>query len=442
MATMGEMMDITLRDYQKEAVEKFLEHEKGIIQLPTGSGKTVIALSIYNELDKPNTLIISPTRALIEDMKKNFIEKYNIPEHYISTNPRVKARITFATYAMIGTYEPELAKEFDFYILDEVHHAAGNNFFRNALPIILDEEVPVLGLSASPKTSSDNIKELLNKLPIIYKKTELKEFKPYTIGYLYGVEFSPEDQGKYEKLSDGMKECMIKSGFAFRNMVQASKLMGRRSPASGFAGKYLKLYNERKRLVQQCPTKIDAIVDIVKKHHMNNDKIMIFADSVDELLKVIKKLNQIGIKAYPMTSKTTRKKDLKKVSKAFGKKFNVIGLVKMGEEGIDFPDLNVLIIMGSPKSDRAIIQRIGRVLRYKEGKTAHIYITYVKNTYERKVAEKYIKKANPDKIVEDGNILIPEKPPMPMPEPIPIFQNTLVETILKAVKKLIHMGAR
>ncbi|HIP34897.1 MAG TPA: hypothetical protein EYG87_02475 [Methanothermococcus okinawensis] len=44
----------------------------------------------------------------------------------------------------------------------------------------------------------------------------------------------------------------------------------------------------------------------------------------------------------------------------------------MGEEGIDFPDLNVLIIMGNPKSDRAIIQRIGRVLRYKEDETVHI----------------------------------------------------------------------
>lgn len=56
----------------------------------------------------------------------------------------------------------------------------------------------------------------------------------------------------------------------------------------------------------------------------------------------------------------------------FGKKFNVIGLCKMEEEGIDFPDLNVLIIMGNPKSDRTIIQRIGRVLRYKEDETVHI----------------------------------------------------------------------
>jgi len=411
---------VKLRDYQKEAILTFLKYKKGIIQLPTGAGKTIIGLVIWKKLGMPDLLIVSPTRALIEDMRKNFINKYGIPEKYISTNPRERAKITFATYTMLGSHEPELAKGYGFYILDECHHAASNNFFKNALPVILNEGVPVLGLSASPTTSSEYTKELLKILPIIYRKDILIGYRPYIIGHLYGVKFDHKDRMKYNKLTEDMKECITKSGFAFRNIIQASRLMGGDTPSSIFAGRYLKLYNERKKLVQRCPAKVDAVVEIVKKHIKNNDKIMIFADNVDGLFRVIKRLNEIGIKAYPMTSKTTKKKDLRKVLKAFGKKFNVIGVCKMGEEGIDFPDLNVLIIMGSPKSDRAIIQRIGRVLRYKEGKTVHIYIVYVEGTYEREIAEKYIKKANPDKIIENGKLLTP-----------------FVRSILKAVKKLL-----
>src|SRR5512136_1761204 len=53
--------DITLRDYQKQAVDAWVANDKrGIIVLPTGSGKTVIGIQAISSLNTPS-IIIAPT---------------------------------------------------------------------------------------------------------------------------------------------------------------------------------------------------------------------------------------------------------------------------------------------------------------------------------------------------------------------------------------------
>ncbi|GEM_PF-568236 len=61
--------DIKLRDYQTKATKRWMADKRGIVVLPTGSGKTHIALKIINDLSVA-TLIVVPTLALLEQWKE------------------------------------------------------------------------------------------------------------------------------------------------------------------------------------------------------------------------------------------------------------------------------------------------------------------------------------------------------------------------------------
>ncbi len=62
-------VNLELRDYQAQAVERWMIDKKGVIVLPTGAGKTYIALEIIKELSV-STLVIVPTLALLEQWKE------------------------------------------------------------------------------------------------------------------------------------------------------------------------------------------------------------------------------------------------------------------------------------------------------------------------------------------------------------------------------------
>jgi len=61
------MATLELRDYQKEAIEKWKQRgQKGILVLPTGTGKTYIALAVIKEeLEQSGKIaVIVPTIVL------------------------------------------------------------------------------------------------------------------------------------------------------------------------------------------------------------------------------------------------------------------------------------------------------------------------------------------------------------------------------------------
>ena len=58
-------------------------------------------------------------------------------------------------------------------------------------------------------------------------------------------------------------------------------------------------------------------------------------------------------------------------------------------QGLDIPDANMGIMCGITSKALPMIQRIGRLIRFQEGKVGEIYILYVKDSQE----EKWLKNA-------------------------------------------------
>ena len=60
---------------------------------------------------------------------------------------------------------------------------------------------------------------------------------------------------------------------------------------------------------------------------------------------------------------------------------------KVLNEGIDVPDASVGVILSGSASSREYIQRLGRILRRRQGKQAILYELVTRKTREERVAE-------------------------------------------------------
>ena len=122
---------ITLRKYQKEAFNKFVETGATGIFHPTGSGKSMISLYIMDIL-KGKKLLIVPTRTLAEQWS-----------YYIETYiPHAKEEIKIATYQGYR----DCSDEYVLVVYDEAQRLPANTFSRLA---VINSKYRI-GLSASP----------------------------------------------------------------------------------------------------------------------------------------------------------------------------------------------------------------------------------------------------------------------------------------------------
>jgi len=123
---------IKLRDYQKEAWDKFVEFGAIGLFYPFGAGKSFFGLYALARV-KGKKLVVVPTRTLLEQWQ-NRIEEY-IPEY--------RDEIELYTY---HSYHKIKGKEYSLVIFDEVHHLPANTFIR----LSTIKRKYTIGLSGSP----------------------------------------------------------------------------------------------------------------------------------------------------------------------------------------------------------------------------------------------------------------------------------------------------
>ena len=111
--------EIELRDYQAEAVKRWMTGKRGVIVLPTGAGKTYVALDVIRRLSV-STLIVVPTLALVDQWKEKLILFGEVGE-FTGRRKELKP-ITVTTYDSAYVNAEFLGDKFLLLVFDEVHH--------------------------------------------------------------------------------------------------------------------------------------------------------------------------------------------------------------------------------------------------------------------------------------------------------------------------------
>jgi len=180
---------------KKNAIEKRLYQEiiaasalrgNTMVILPTGLGKTIIAVLIaaarLAQFQDSKVVILAPTRPLVEQHRETFKEMLNVPDDKLivltgSKSPKQrfelwkKARVAFMTPQTLqndltaGRYT---LRDVVLLVFDECHRAVGEYpYVYIAKRYMNDAEHPlILGITASPGSSDEEIKEIIENLYI------------------------------------------------------------------------------------------------------------------------------------------------------------------------------------------------------------------------------------------------------------------------------------
>ena len=369
-----------LRDYQKEGLDAWLKNGcRGIIVLPTGAGKTVIAIAALAELNV-KTLIVAYTKEQMFQWRDKILEFTDTPRGMIGLfygNEKRIAPITIATYQSAYRYIDMLSPHFSLLIVDEVHHLPADKFRFIAENMYAAMR---MGISATVVREDGRHVDLFPLMGgVVYAKTlqELAEkgyVAPFTI-ITVRVSLTPAEKAKYRELLERYRK--LAKGREFKQLIEDAK------KGDVEAAEALKIRNEIRMLIANAEEKIEAIKKIVSDELAKGSKIIVFTQYVEHAKRLAEKLETYYIVGE--LDEDTRKRRLELFRNGI---IRVIVLTTVGDEGIDIPDANVGIIAAGTGSRRQFIQRLGRLLRPVPGKEARLYEVIVKGTFEEAESKK------------------------------------------------------
>ncbi len=363
-----------LRDYQKEAVDSWIKNNfRGIIALPTGSGKTVIGIAALTKASV-KTLIILYTKEQLMQWRKSLLRFTNIDESYIGlyySKEKKIAPITLATYQTAYRSMGKLAPYFTLLLIDEVHHLPAEKFKYIAT---MSPAFYRLGLSATPYREDGGHVQLFPLMGgVIFFKSpaELAE-KGYLAKYkvvTIKVQLSPEEMKEYNELRELYRRYA--GGESFENIVKAAKRGNLRAIHA------LRAHSRMLQIFQKSKAKIDKVKEIVEKELRQGKKIIVFAHYVDLAKKIAEEVD-----GYLLTGSTNDDERTAILERYRKEDKGVLVVTTVGDEGLDIPDASVGILVAGTGSRRQFIQRLGRLLRPGAGKEAVLYEIVAKGTVE------------------------------------------------------------
>ena len=322
-----------LRDYQLEAVEKFLEKETGIIQIATGGGKTFTAGELIRTIDG-KTLWIIDRKELLEQTKESLEKQLGIEIGIISGR---KFDIKDITIATVQSLNSKLTKIQDylytvnFVIVDEFHKSAAESYQKVFAK--LPNTKYKLGLTATP-TRDDGKEPILKSIlgEVIYKKTT---------------------------------QDLINSGFLVKPELNFIDLDVKHD-------KFDEYHEEYDVTITKCNIRNNEILKIINDNP--DKKIMILTKNIDHG-RYLKDQIPDSVHIEGSLSSKLRTQFYDNFTKS---KLKVaIFTISIAAEGLDIPDLDIVINGAANSGVVKSVQILGRVLRKAEGKDKAVYYDFV-----------------------------------------------------------------
>lgn len=362
-----------LRWYQRDALDAWRDAgDRGTVVLPTGSGKTVLAFGAIAAL-ATSTLVLVPTRVLLDQWARALAAQWPHPVGRLGDGDHITAPITVATYASAVTWAPRVGDQFGLVIVDEAHHVGA--WCPSEILEMLTAPAR-LSLTATPPAGASEWALARHIGPTVYslgisalRGTALADFDHEIIT----VPLTADERATYARLRGNFATFYARQQretpqLAWKQFVRVAQtsIAGRDAVASWRASRTLLAYPAAKR---------SALRALLARHA--GDRILIFTSDNATAYAIARELLVV-----PITCDIGRAERSEMLARFCNGASSVLVSSQVLDEGFDVPDAEIAIVVGGTASQRRHAQRIGRVLRPRPGKRAHVYELAVADTTE------------------------------------------------------------
>ncbi len=372
---------VEARPYQQAAMQAWQDQGSlGIVALPTGSGKTLLAVLLIEKTRRP-TLVHVPTIDLMHQWHSVLRQYFATEIGLLGGGYHELQPLTVATYDSALLHVAHKGNRFGLVIFDECHHLPGEQYQYAAISTIAPFR---LGLTATPE-GDEGRTSLLYKLsgPLCYQahihELEGKTLAPYQV-VTVRVEMSREERVEYEIARKIYTDFLKQERIVFSHPNSWNKFLWRasRTPQGREA---FKAYRTQKQLSQASAAKIEKIWQLIQQHR--GDRIIVFTHDNEMAYRIG------NLFFLPVLTHHTKMKEREDFLQSFREGiYSILVTSKVLNEGVDVPEANVAIVVSGSGSVREHVQRLGRILRGRPGKQAYLYELVSKRTGEHYVNER------------------------------------------------------
>ena len=319
-----------LRDYQADICsrvrEAFQHHRSVMVQMPTGTGKTVVLASLVSQLDVTDVLIVAHRRELTEQIEATIRRMgLNANNHSSFINNQT---IIVESIQTISRRIDALDLTPSLVVIDEAHHALAKTYkmMWEAWP-----EAKFLGLTATPcrlngKGFTDLFDVLLSSLsvPEFIKKGVLAPFDYVSIN----------EGSSQQRLIDSLTKRGADGDYQVKEM---NEVLNRRPSIEQLYHCYTRFARQKKGIV--------------------------YAVSIEHARGIAECYGSRGVKAVAISAKTPAKERADFLDEFRKGAIQILVNVDIFSEGFDCPDVEFIQLARPTLSLAKYLQMVGRGLR-------------------------------------------------------------------------------
>ena len=351
----------TLYDYQEEAVREFrealIDTGRAQVVMATGLGKTVVMAELVCDLlrdglvDGGRVLVLAHTLPLVNQLHQSFwyqLPKW-VPTHQLAEGerPTFWDGITFATFQTAAGRLAELPR-FGLILVDEAHHVGAESY----LNVLNGLAPPMLGgVTATPwRGDGFDIDGLLGP-PVVQLGIE----EGLRRGFLSDVD--------YRLFADNLDWEFVQQ--RSKHNYSLSQL--------------------NRRLI--LPTRDDEAARIIR-HAFDQESRrsgIVFSPTIAHARGIAATLRTYGLQAESIEGDMHPRERDRLMTQFKRGALDVLTVVDLFNEGVDVPDVDLIVFMRATHSRRIFVQQLGRGLRVAPEKDKVLVLDFV--TDLRRVAE-------------------------------------------------------
>jgi superfamily II DNA or RNA helicase len=317
----------------------------------------------------------------MEQWRTNLKKDFKVEVGVYGGGENVLKELTVATYDSTFLRAEELGNRFKLVVFDEVHHLPAPSYRQIGE---LFASPFRMGLTATYMRDDEGHRILPRLVGNVVYELETEDLagthlSDYTLERIF-VDLTSDEQRMYDENYEVFLEYLRKRRMKLRNSRDFQRFI-MRTGADPQARQALLARNRALDIALNANSKITVLRRLLSGN--SGKKALIFTQHNKLVYRISREL------LIPAITHQTSKEERHEILRRFkSNDYTRIATSRVLDEGIDVPDATLGVILSGTGSSREFIQRLGRLLRKREGKKAKLVEIVSRETKEMRISQR------------------------------------------------------